>query len=68
MKKLYLLIGTIYNGTIVLANDYSLYTDIQTAEKVKNKLKSINGDVVSYIIKEVDFYETENDVPVLNAD
>lgn len=68
MKKIFLLIGTVYNGTIVLVNTYSSYMSLETAMKVKDKLNEINEGKVVYSIKEIDLYENEQDVPVMNEE
>lgn len=67
MRKVFLLVGTVYNGTVTLATTYSVFTSVEVAKKTKEKLTEINdnNDIV-YRIKEVEMYETEQDVPVLN--
>lgn len=67
MRKVFLLVGTVYNGTVTLATTYSVFTSAEVAKKAKEKLEDTNGnnDVV-YRIKEAEMYETEQDVPVLN--
>lgn len=67
MRKVFLLVGTVYNGTVTLATTYSVFTSAEVAKKAKEKLTEINdnNDIV-YRIKEIEMYETEQDVPVLN--
>lgn len=66
MRKVFLLVGTVYNGTVTLATTYSVFTSAEVAKKTKEKLIELNNGDVVYRIKEVELYETEQDVPVLN--
>lgn len=66
MRKVFLLVGTVYNGTVTLATTYSVFTSAEVAKKTKEKLTELNNIDVVYRIKEVEMYETEQDVPVLN--
>lgn len=66
MRKVFLLVGTVYNGTVTLATTYSVFTSAEVAKKTKEKLTELNNIDVVYRIKEAEMYETEQDVPVLN--
>lgn len=69
-NKCYILVQNVMNGTIVIKTDYSVYPSLKIAEKVVSKLKEVNDDgsclfTCNYKIVEANYYQTENDVPVL---
>ena len=72
IKKVFLLRTTIWNGTIPMKTMFSIFKTRDLAEKTKIAVDEANyseeqqfGSVETRI-EEVDFYETEKDVPILN--
>lgn len=61
----------IFNGTVMLSNNVSVFSTKELAEKTKQKLQEINSNSddtvgVSVTIREADYYESESEVPILN--
>ena len=70
-KKGYLLVTTMWNGTVPMQNNYCVCTTKQLAELAKDavdKANEDNGSVfrVSTCISEIDIYSEINDVPILH--
>ena len=65
---MYLLVHTLWNGTIPLKSQYSAYKTKELAEKVRDTLKkSANISFrQSFRIEQIDYYQTEQEVPILN--
>lgn len=69
MKTYYLLVQTVWNGTIMLHQNFSLYPTKELAEKVREKLREATADdnfPSTTQIKEINFYSDESKVPILN--
>ena len=71
MKTYYLFILTFYNGTLVMKQDFSLYPTRNLAEKVRDKIRNDQSlaeseFLVTTRIEEVNYYENESKVPILN--
>ena len=63
---MYLLVHTLWNGTIPLKSQYSAYKTKELAEKTMEKLKNLNQDNVSYMIVPIKYYESETEIFILN--
>lgn len=66
---MYLLIHTIWNGTVPIKFYYSAYATKELAEKVKNTLNNPSIEeffTQTFQIEEIDYYKSENEISILN--
>lgn len=71
MKKIWIVEIKMFNGTGMLGNTISAFSTKELAEKTKQKLQELNSNSndtvkVSITIREVDYYESESEIPILN--
>lgn len=72
MKTVYIVKQQMWNGTILIGSDFSVYESLELAEKVRDRLDELNNRESSEYftttvnIKSVTLYESEREVPILN--
>lgn len=69
MKTVYIVEQQLWNGTVLLGSDFSVYESLSLAEKVRDKLnnqKSSKYFTATVNIESVVLYESEREVPILN--
>lgn len=72
-KKVYLLIQSLMNGSIVMESYYSVFSTEELAKKAEAAVNSANtanrialGVRMITEVKEIDLYSNEDHVPILN--
>ena len=74
MKTLYILKQNLMNGTVTMKTMVSAFTDKEVAEKAKkavimaNTNNLIGFNMYCEDIEEIQVYENENEVPILNKE
>lgn len=72
MKNIYIVKQYIWNGTVLIKTDSSVYESLELAEQVKSRLDELNNkDSIEYFTVTTDIelttlYENEHEVPILN--
>ncbi len=72
MKKVFLLIATIWDGTTPIKHDYSIYDNKEDAEKVNAILQNLNKKEnfhlrISYNIEEIMYYNDIAQIPIIKS-
>jgi hypothetical protein len=74
MKTLYILKQNLMNGTVTMKTMVSAFTDKEVAEKAKKAVIMANANnligfnMYCEDIEEIQVYENENEVPILNKE
>ena len=69
MKTVYIVNQQLWNGTILLGSNSSVYESLSLAEKVRNKLSNQENSkyfTATVNIESAVLYESEKEVPILN--
>lgn len=69
MKTVYIVKQQLWNGTVLLGSDFSVYESLSLAEKVRDKLSNQESSeyfTATVNIESVVLYESEREVPILN--
>ena len=67
MKNLYLLITTVWNGTVVADELFCVFNTMELTQKAKKAVDEANShrdDITTRIVC-IPFFENENEVPIL---
>ena len=73
MKNVYIVKQHVWNGTVLIKTNSSVYESLELAEHVRNRLDELNNkDSIEYFTVTTDIelttlYENEHEVPVLNV-
>ena len=70
-KKLYLVTTTLWNGTVQMTSASCVVPTMELAQKTKEAVDKANADCEfdnSTEIREISFFEFEEDVPILNKE
>ena len=70
-KKLFLVTTTLWNGTIQMTSSSCVVPTMDLAQKTKDAVDKANADCVFgnlTEIREISFFEFEEDVPILNKE
>lgn len=72
MKTIYIVTKQLWNGTVLIESNFSIYESLELAEKVRDKLSELNNQESSEYfsttinIESIALYESEREVPILN--
>lgn len=72
MKTVYIVKQQLWNGTVLIKSDFSVYESLELAEKVRDRLDELNSQenfeyfTTTINIESVALYESEREVPILN--
>lgn len=69
MKTVYIVKQQLWNGTVLLGSDFSVYESLELAEKVRDELSNQESSeyfTTTVNIESVTLYESEREVPILN--
>lgn len=69
MKTVYIVKQQLWNGTVLLESNFSVYESLELAEKVRDELSNQESSeyfTTTINIESVTLYESEREVPILN--